>query len=377
MIAIPPFHKCLSNINTFVSDLTANPTNILFLYFTSKGPIVKTKFGKWQVGEHTFYVIPGNNKNYVYAYLETGLKGLIDVGKSGTPSPFNANFVASASVDTEFPVEVLGPTTLPYPNSVNIGNHIDFSVHSFTRNKQIVTVIQTHLTNYDILYNGTAERNAEAIVNFTLDIIPDNAFDSLDTFSEIHHDYKGNINEATLKSVYGKDKGVIQAIYNLSCITLGIEAKSGGNQIKQYHKYRGKRYLVREGTKGGKYILVNKKKIYIKKQTGGTLLPSNFDNMIYETFVKPVSEAAHGFMGAEVFFDIDNELTNFPKESSITIIYDFDEHVFDIFQIDAKIVLNALKNEESSKRQLVAIAGAFQRAMRKRHGSWKVSQGSI
>jgi hypothetical protein len=36
--------------------------------------------------------------------------------------------------------------------------------------------------------------------------------------------------------------------------------QSGG---KQYHTYNKKRYVVRIGKKGGKYILANNKKIYV------------------------------------------------------------------------------------------------------------------
>jgi hypothetical protein len=51
---------------------------------------------------------------------------------------------------------------------------------------------------------------------------------------------------------------------------LGRPSK-GGSVHKEYHVYKGKKYLVRKGKRGGKYILVNHEKIYLPKtRTRGT-----------------------------------------------------------------------------------------------------------
>ena len=41
------------------------------------------------------------------------------------------------------------------------------------------------------------------------------------------------------------------------------------NKNKEYHKLNGKKYVLRTGQKGGKYIIVNNEKKYIKKTKGG------------------------------------------------------------------------------------------------------------
>jgi ABC-type antimicrobial peptide transport system permease subunit len=41
--------------------------------------------------------------------------------------------------------------------------------------------------------------------------------------------------------------------------------QEGGKKTKEYITYKGKKYIVRYGTKGGKYVLVEGEKIYLKK----------------------------------------------------------------------------------------------------------------
>jgi hypothetical protein len=41
--------------------------------------------------------------------------------------------------------------------------------------------------------------------------------------------------------------------------------QEGGKKTKEYASYKGKKYLVRHGTKGGKYLLVEGEKVYLKK----------------------------------------------------------------------------------------------------------------
>ena len=43
---------------------------------------------------------------------------------------------------------------------------------------------------------------------------------------------------------------------------INIDAE-GGAKEKHKHMYKGRAYIVRTGTKGGKYILVQKTKIYV------------------------------------------------------------------------------------------------------------------
>ena len=50
------------------------------------------------------------------------------------------------------------------------------------------------------------------------------------------------------------------------------------NKNKEYHKLNGKKYVLRTGQKGGKYIIVNNEKKYIKKTKGGAFYFFNIKN---------------------------------------------------------------------------------------------------
>ena len=52
-------------------------------------------------------------------------------------------------------------------------------------------------------------------------------------------------------------------VYNDKKFSFSLPSRSGGNRTKEYKLYKKRRYVVRYGPKGGKYIIVGKDKIYI------------------------------------------------------------------------------------------------------------------
>lgn len=57
------------------------------------------------------------------------------------------------------------------------------------------------------------------------------------------------------------DKGMVKEFTDLS-----KPPTKGGKTFKEYYTYKGRKYLVRKGKRGGRYIMVKKEKIYITKK---------------------------------------------------------------------------------------------------------------
>jgi len=90
--------------------------------------------------------------------------------------------------------------------------------------------------------------------------------------------------------------------------------------MKQYYRYKNKKYLIRKGKRGGYFILRNKKKIYItsliKNQKGGNNIPKSFK--IYstinnkETEIKNSNNISKSINGIPLFKDC-NDLNDHNK----------------------------------------------------------------
>lgn len=187
-ISIPSYDQCVNNLSAFVQSLMKNPTKILFLYFTvKKTPYVKTKFGKWEfkTDNSVYYILPGDDENFAYVYRDSQLKALIDIIDPNAPSPFNASFDAPAPHDPKYEVSLVGHSVISKdPTEVNIGNHLDYSIRQYTRNKTKVRVVSSHLTKYTIHPDGSATRDAQVQSDFTLEQTDTDFLDSLARFGQ-------------------------------------------------------------------------------------------------------------------------------------------------------------------------------------------------
>lgn len=377
-LTIPAYNDCVSNLNNFTYGLLKNPVKILYLYFNkdAKKPRVKTKFGEWKfpsTGE-TFYVIPGESDEYAYVYSTSGLKALIDVSSPNKPSPMNASFDSTAPYTHAYEVNVLGPvpssTTSSQPNEVFIGNHLDFSINSYTRNNQRITVVSAHVTKYDIDPQGTATRDATVYSDFTFENIINtpNILQTKTDFENIHHEVRGMSTGLTIGQIFNpQDTMWLLPFYNLTRKTIGL-AQLGGSINKQYHMYNKKKYLIRQGPKGGKYIVVNSEKKYVPQLTFGggtysevpTSMPSeerdiepilngeDFSDIIYDMFVKPIGEIETNLEGVRVVFDYGKVLTEHNDSSHFEIIYEFEKgRILDVFVVPTDIVLQSIEENKT------------------------------
>ena len=121
-----------NNLNTFLNNL---PTvNIKFLFFFSNAldkPVVGTLFSEFK----NWYIVPGRDKNYVYAYKKSHLQYLVsDFQVDSRSGPIKL-----------FSVQVTRKThEQDDENIAYLGNHIDFSIH---KSRQEV-FFKTHWTEY-------------------------------------------------------------------------------------------------------------------------------------------------------------------------------------------------------------------------------------
>lgn len=345
-VKIPPYEECVKNLNGFIQTLMKNPSEILFLDFmmNSKKPYVKTMFGKWEFAaeKETYYVLPEDdehffaNEHFAYVYRDTHLKALIDVVDPNKISPLNDSFDASAL----------------HKNEVYIGNHLDFSIRHYTRQQNKVRVIYSHVTKYIIDANGRAFRDTQVQANFTLEQVHGNFVDSVEDFERTNHEVgRGLKTGLSIDMIFDQDKEWLLPLFNLTRVCLGLSQKGGAK--RKYHEHNNKKCLVRKGPKEGEYIIVDKKRKYLKKQSGGgtnmesMIMSEMFSDLLYDMFVFPMIDKKC-IEGMQVIFDYGQELTEYKDNLHLVLMYQYESRQKDdIFVIDGDTFLNAIEEKNN------------------------------
>lgn len=349
---IPKYSQCVTNLNSFMNSLMKNPVKILFLYFTvKKKPYVRTKFGKWELpNKDVMYVLPGDDENFAYVYRDTELKAMIDIVDPNSPDPFDASYNARAPVDHRYEVAI--PQNRKTHREVAIGNHLDFSIRRFTRDKHPVLVISTHLTKYVIESDGSVDRQVASQTDFTLEGLTGDELKSMEKFSKIHHEIRGKTTGLSIKSLFENDDSVwIPPFYHLTKITLGLPQSGGSQRYKLYGRHR---YLIHTDTRQGEYIMVKRQRKYLNDQHGGApdldeiVMSERFSDLLYDVFTHPMQRHSN-LLGMKVYFDYGQELTEDKDGMHLVLLYEYGtmdiiEHV-NIFVIDGRILLNAIEEK--------------------------------
>lgn len=136
----------VENLNMFIQSL--QKTNIMFFYFEARkldSPKIETVFGHY--GD--WYISPGEDINYCYAYAESEIKYIVSNIKVR---------------QTDLPI------VISKGDLANIGNHIDFSIH---KSRQDV-FFKVHYTAYSEVFESDDElvlftRDASNQCNFLVD----------------------------------------------------------------------------------------------------------------------------------------------------------------------------------------------------------------
>lgn len=344
------YNSCISNLNKLISGLES--TDVKFLFFLASNldePKVRTSLKRWFINDQEFFIMYGLDKAHVYVYRKSELTVLVEFADQ-TKAPKPGSFLSpSASLKNAFnsfqDVTILDP----YSGDVNVGNHVDFGIIRQRKKPGENTekiLIKSHYTSYTNLDLVPVTRNEDRC-NF---VVKDQNFNDYDEFCK-----------TGCESTYGAKLGEIHNVYLNPedrlvvfhlCKTAFYGLVTGGSATK-YMTYRGRKYRVRKGKRGGEYIqLSGNLKKYIKntkRQAGGAPLTYGGISFMTDTFVQYLSEniiqpvghlRPYDLISVKVFFDEKNELS--PNGNrNIVVIYDFDYSSSNIFYIDTIMLLTA------------------------------------
>ena len=330
-------------------------THIYFLYFLadSMKPQARRRFAKWPLGDHVYYVLQGIQKHFMYIYQDEGIKTLV---KIADPSVINQDTTSNEAFD----VIVLGDHTVPDAIEVLVGNHIDYGIIISRKGP----VVKCHLTSYSILGDGMADRSTKDC-NFMLPDPSSIHLKSLDDFEIIQCEAWpiGSCDRNTMKGLTSR---WTPAVFNVTHFMLH-DVLHGGKSSTKRIKY-GRFYKVRQGARGGEYIVCNGKKRYIKNSKATTQQGGNDDRLAlfhteaFETLIHQVcyreltDEAKSNIAGFKVFYDVDKTIAG---ETGLngdyaTIVYFFDQgSIHYVLQINMYPIFLALREMTSHKPNII------------------------
>jgi len=347
MTTLPSFDEARGRIDRFLKTLTE--TNITIMFFnivrnkTATNsvdliPGLRDKFLIWNKDEKTVhYVLKGGGKDssgWLYIYTDLEIKRLINVDPYGK--------VTIVGYSGQEPALLSGGGDRK-PDEINVPIGIHYTLGT-GRTKPDKVLIFTHKTMYNPDPTGedpTFFTRDQSKCNFTLEGIidknqPCEKFNSGSTISYLYADDKSDV--------------LVELVNN---VLLENSKISQGGAKKEYHKYNGRRYLIKTGIKNGKYIeFRDKKRHYIlKKQNGGTTiqvkLTDEFLQFISKYILNPVVVKYELIDYVELIYDLDGTVLPEYSNTQLTIIYHFSEptEYVHIFYVDAQKAYEAHLDE--------------------------------
>ena len=257
------YTQCIQNLTSFINKINFKKIN--FLYFNANDlskPKMKDTFKLLpdKFNNEEFYIINGFHKNYWYIYKESVIKYLVNIITSG-------------------PIYDVSILNVGNQYDVNHGDHLDFGLINLRSND---IVIKTHKTIYIDLGGFTFDRNTPEC-NFLLKNINITNFEKTECI-KIDNTVCGII-----KNTY--DSIEIKVIYYLIEVAKGIK--------------------VFTLPKGGRR----------KKQKGGSIFDDDFNKLLQDFIIKPISKDRDNINEIKV---LDDELN---QDSNIIIFIDFIEYM--------------------------------------------------
>ena len=328
---MPSYQESFDHLSNFITNLPS--TRIKFVYFLAHkldAPLVKSEFRKFSSATNTYYLIQGKQPQFIYAYKESDLKFLFkyDEGPNAAslqPSTFNT--LQPRQVTLLHSQEALGVTH----DVTYAGNHIDFAT---LRQKDNDTLCKVHYTWYDNWFDHIASRSTLAC-NYRMSGTYQ-SLDSLKDFKTVACVGKDNKVTGATCSVFDDEADIVWTLTRVA---------SGLQPINDYVQKGGRKYKCRYGCRGGRYIIANGKKKYLKQICGGA--PSIFDDERFMNFIRDKIiihvAAALGDRLDEVtiFYDEANELSS-PQHDIMVFKYDMDDlHNANFYYVDANILKTA------------------------------------
>lgn len=319
-----------SALNRLVSFRDSLPeTGIKFLFFYASDmtkPKVKDVFRKWTTASNEYYVLPGVTPNTTYVYRESVIKYLV-----------------SSMVPTKRPHEydvVIHKRT--NRGDVNHGDHLDFGI---IRKRDGSVLVKSHFTFYDDHSGNFNFTRSSKECNFTLDDA--NATLTCDDFAKkTSCEERTGPSKITMDLMYTEfiDRDIVHRLTNA---LLGNVVMGGGARRK-FVSRGNRRYMVRYGKHGRKYITTPTGSVYLQKGGGGykgvTFLTDQFVSFLTEWVLKPVADIRPDLSTIQVIFDEHDDACK-DGNQNIVILYDFVDYTRHIFSIDAKMTIVACYGE--------------------------------
>lgn len=298
-----------NNINKFEEDLQS--TNIWYLYFSRAGqPKIRTKLRVWD--EMECFVAKGSSTGWCYVYLQTVIAYLVTVYSSS-----EAHVIMDGNDVT--------PDELGTVKTANHGNHLTIGIDPAPPG---IILLKTHFVTYtELMYPDVNYKRDEINCNIPLLDYPNGV-----TSGSVCHAPSAR----TIGTEYGSMPNVIEIINRISRIILGIK-KDGGKP------------KIHEGVRGGRFIIKNKRKHYLKRlvQKGGA--PMSYKSVSFtdafiayvgRLFIDPVFAAGRGLESAIVIFDETSQLGQ-AANKYLVLLYDFEDDYRHIFYVEARHAMMA------------------------------------
>lgn len=265
--------KYMQNLTLFIDGL--DQSSVKFLYLVRKledktfVPKINSVAKKW--GD--FYIVPGTQVpyDYCYVYNENSIKYSVVVSKNDEVSGYQKED-AFASVSQS------GGGIL---KGVNLGNHLTFGIlRSFVSRKPILDIHETLYISDIVDISLSQDEGGSCFI-----VLKDNpGQDEPNGNTPLH--FKGK-DHSCLSTVF--DDNIIKTIRGIYHEITRSNLQRGGLRQK-YITHQNVKYPVVQGNRGGKYININKRRVYLK-QLGGNQPWENTDLQYNEAFITLTTQA--------------------------------------------------------------------------------------
>lgn len=341
------FEKYLERLNKFYVSL--EHTSIMILYFSSRldRPKVKDNFKHWVINGHEFFLTRRTkNDQYIYLYPKDDLKILTCITRR-YPLPYNT--ASDGAPLYEYDAKIINPKPDPVKGNTHIGNHITIGIYKDSTTQKVLW--DSHKTLYRELESKTALRRRTNECEF---FIADANLKSFGDTVCLDSYLSPSIMKVKLAFTQQNEFAAVQNMFE-------IITKSSGGASPNTHIHNNKVYKIHIGKQGGRYIVVNKAKKYIKhkqhQKAGATLLEykqitcmtDKFINFLQSSIINKVFDLEPDIDDVRVIYDAYSELNENGSEH-IVVIYEYDQgNYIDLFFIDSKMALAACYADQMIK----------------------------
>lgn len=204
-------------------------------------------------------------------------------------------------------------------------NHLTVGIQRMPKERTKIQM-RTHSTIYtEADEPGTYNRRENAYCDF-----------EVKSNKQIHCDH-----EASLSEAYRRESTYIPIIQELQNIIIGQAIPQGGAEFINYY---GQKHLIYRGGRGGKYILNNTRRIYVRQKGGMAykgirLLADITLNYLIQDLFKPLLDVRPDLETIQLFFDEANVLSP-TSNQNIIVLYE-GTHLCQVFFLPSHTILTA------------------------------------